>query len=229
MSTENVLQGILSQKIVQDGGGYAARTDIVNVDNITATSINATSMIANNFRSTSAAGPHFSTAGNLLKVSTTTAANTAGTFDLNGNNLIDSGGNRQRPADPAGSDWAPYITLGSDINTNGRIITDRNGAVGFGTNIDLQGRDVNNVDQLRFANDSEIAISTQVGQITSSASNTITESSSITGVSAQSLVLITPTSDPEASRYWVTTATGKIQINVNPAKAITFNYFILRY
>ena len=35
MSTQNVLQGILSQKIVQDGeGGYAVSTDIVNVDNV---------------------------------------------------------------------------------------------------------------------------------------------------------------------------------------------------
>jgi len=36
MSTQNVLQGILYQKIVQDGEGYAVRTDIVNVDNIIA-------------------------------------------------------------------------------------------------------------------------------------------------------------------------------------------------
>jgi hypothetical protein len=34
MSTENVLQGILSQKIVQSGGVYSAKTDVVNVDTI---------------------------------------------------------------------------------------------------------------------------------------------------------------------------------------------------
>jgi hypothetical protein len=34
MSTENVLQGILSQKIVQTGGVYSVKTDLVNVDNI---------------------------------------------------------------------------------------------------------------------------------------------------------------------------------------------------
>ena len=34
MSTENVLQGILSQKIVQTGGVYSAKTDLVNVDTI---------------------------------------------------------------------------------------------------------------------------------------------------------------------------------------------------
>ena len=34
MSTENVLQGILSQKIVQTGGVYSAKTDVVNVDTI---------------------------------------------------------------------------------------------------------------------------------------------------------------------------------------------------
>jgi hypothetical protein len=39
MSTQNVLQGILSQKIVQDGEGYAVRTDIVNVDNILASGV----------------------------------------------------------------------------------------------------------------------------------------------------------------------------------------------
>lgn len=34
MSTQNTLQGILSQKIVQSGGVYSAKTDVVNVDNI---------------------------------------------------------------------------------------------------------------------------------------------------------------------------------------------------
>ena len=34
MSTQNTLQGILSQKIVQSDGVYSAKTDIVNVDSI---------------------------------------------------------------------------------------------------------------------------------------------------------------------------------------------------
>jgi hypothetical protein len=38
MSTESIIQGILSPKVVSDGStGYTTKTDIVNVDNITAT------------------------------------------------------------------------------------------------------------------------------------------------------------------------------------------------
>ena len=36
MSTQNIIQGIVSPKVVSDGtGGYQVKTDIVNVDNIT--------------------------------------------------------------------------------------------------------------------------------------------------------------------------------------------------
>ena len=133
MSTENVLQGILSQKIVQDGAGYAARTDIVNVDNITANSITTTSLAPSSINATgnitasrlilsSAAEPHITTAGDTLQIATTTAVNTAGFFDLNGNTIRDTGGNRT-------GYWANYITLGSNINTEGFSIGTRNGQI----------------------------------------------------------------------------------------------------
>jgi hypothetical protein len=46
MSVQNVLQGILSQKVVADGSGYAVKNDLVNIDtvNISSTSTQAGSI-----------------------------------------------------------------------------------------------------------------------------------------------------------------------------------------
>ena len=43
MSVQNVLQGILSQKVVADGGGYSVKNDIVNVDTVNAIGVNLAS------------------------------------------------------------------------------------------------------------------------------------------------------------------------------------------
>jgi hypothetical protein len=225
MSTENVLQGILSQKIVQDGDGYAARTDIVNVDNITANSITTTSLTpssinttgnitAASLRLTSAAGPHITTAGNTLQIATTTAANTGGFFNLNGNTIRDTGGNRT-------GEWANYITLGSNLNTEGFVIGARIGQIELVNTLDMNTRSIERVNQLEL-----IPESTQAGIINcSTTTNTI---SGITGVTSTSIVIVTPTSQPTGS-YWVTTGTGTITLNLQNSQSINFNYYIAKY
>jgi hypothetical protein len=225
MSTENVLQGILSQKIVQDGGGYAARTDIVNVDNITANSITTTSLAPSSINATgnitasrlilnSAAGPHISTTGNTLKIATTTAASTSGTFNLNGNTIIDTGGNRTGP-------WADYITLGSNLNTEGFSIGTRTGQIELVNTLDMNTRSIERVSQLQLTSDSA-----QAGIINcSTTTNTI---SGITGVTSTSIVIVTPTTQPTGS-YWVTTGGGTITLNLQNSQSITFNYYIAKY
>lgn len=232
MSTENVLQGILSQKIVQDGAGYAARTDIVNVDNITANSIvtgsittgsintsgtitsGGSSITASSLRLTSAAGPHITTEGNTLQIATTTPANTAGFFNLNGNTIRDTGGNRT-------GQWADYITLGSNLNTEGFAIGTRTGQIELVNTLDMNTRSIERVSQLQLTSDSA-----QAGIINcSTTTNTI---SGITGVTSTSIVIVTPTSQPTGS-YWVTTGTGTITLNLQNAQTITFNYYIAKY
>jgi hypothetical protein len=250
MSTENVLQGILSQKIVQDGAGYAARTDIVNVDNITANSIvtgsittgsintsgtitsGGSSITASSLRLTSAAGPHIRTAGDTLQIATTTAANTAGFFDLNGNTIIDSGGNRL--VLPAGqSNWSKYITLGANVNTNGFSIATQNGYIEIVDTIDMNTRSILRVDRLQLNTDSQQAGTITVLNGQSSQQITITTPPSapeFVGVSSSSIVIVTPTS-LITNRYWVTPGSGTITVNVNPAASadITFNYYIAKY
>lgn len=157
MSTENVLQGILSQKIVQDGGGYVARTDIVNVDNITATGdivaasittngpIEMTgdissdgSITANNLNLTSITGPHISSTRNSIRISTLSASGnefSQGTFDL-GNNLIIS----SRAVDSGGL-VEGRVTMGAELDMKGQDINDtvvnQFGGIKFGKNITL--------------------------------------------------------------------------------------------
>lgn len=153
MSTENVLQGILSQKIVQDGGGYVARTDIVNVDNITVTGdivaasittngpIEMTgdissdgSITANNLNVTSISGPHISATGTSIRISTLSELDdefSQGRFDL-GNNLIVSS-----RAVNSGGLVAGRVTMGAELNMNGNPINDTVGIVRFGKNISL--------------------------------------------------------------------------------------------
>jgi len=44
MSVQNVLQGVLSQKVVaDDGGGYSVKNDLVNVDTVNAIGVNLAS------------------------------------------------------------------------------------------------------------------------------------------------------------------------------------------
>lgn len=47
MSTQNVVEGIVSQKVVQNGSGYAVKTDIVNVDTVNVDTINANTVNSN--------------------------------------------------------------------------------------------------------------------------------------------------------------------------------------
>lgn len=48
MSTQNVIEGILSQKVVQSGSGYAVKTDIKNIDTVTCNTLNGNISFTNN-------------------------------------------------------------------------------------------------------------------------------------------------------------------------------------
>jgi hypothetical protein len=96
MSTQNVLQGILSQKIVQDGEGYAVRTDIVNVDNVFATGavVGAggiiTPSLATDNLTIQGETPTITVDGNELGPNTLTIdapLSVNGALNLNGNNI----------------------------------------------------------------------------------------------------------------------------------------------
>ena len=234
MSTENVLQGILSQKIVQDGAGYAARTDIVNVDNITANSIvtgsittgsintsgtitsGGSSITASSLRLTSAAGPHITTAGNTLQIATTTAADTAGFFNLNGNTIRDTGGNRT-------GQWANYITLGSNLNTEGFSIGTRTGQIELVNTLDMNTRSIERVSQLQLTSDSA-----QAGTIVFTTSGSTTVDTAVPGVTSSSVVILTPTTS-FAGTYTLSTQTNNVRLVLGAGADITFNYFVAKY
>jgi hypothetical protein len=167
MSTENILQGILSQKIVQTGGVYSAKTDIVNVDNITATGdirtnglidaaggINLTGDITTDGSIASGGSitcdgtitsggsitgtvlnldsntqPNISTTGTTLQISTS-INNDGGKFDLNGNELINSGGNKT-------GIFREFITIGTNLNMGNSRIDSEDGLVIFGQDLGL--------------------------------------------------------------------------------------------
>jgi hypothetical protein len=290
MSTENILQGILSQKIVQTGGVYSAKTDIVNVDNITATGdirtnglidaaggINMTgtiesnsSITCNNLVSTSATGPHISTTRPSLKISTSLTDGT-GTFDLNNNKLISSGG-------------LGRVRMGAELDLAGNKIENTGGAgtIIFGKNIDLvehrltegsiQVSNCKNFgdfeDAINFQSVSRSGTSTgwhpPISNITGkfnikdncgtmtidntgSPGTSTSVAVSISGITDNSIVIVTPTSNLGSHSgmpitYWVVTTgvapteslptpTGTITINTSShvSGIKTFNYFIAKY
>jgi hypothetical protein len=164
----------------------------------------------------SAAGPHIRTEGDTLQLATTTPANTAGFFNLNGNTIRDTGGNRT-------GDWANYITLGSNLNTEGFSIGTRTGQIELVNTLDMNTRSIERVSQLQLTSDSA-----QAGKINCVSGTNPTTITGITGVTSTSVVIVTPTSQPTGS-YWVTTGTGTITLNLQIAQTITFNYYIAKY
>jgi hypothetical protein len=269
MSTENILQGILSQKIVQTGGVYSAKTDIVNVDNITATGdirtngvidaaggidltgtiSSSSSITCNNLVSTSATGPHISTTRPSLKIST--SLTDGGTFDLNNNKLISSGGlGRVRMGvelDVAGNKIentsGSFILFGKDLNLNDHRLTEGSIQVSNCKNFgDFE-------DAINFQSVSRSGTSTGwhppisniTGQfnikdncgtmtIDNTGSGTSTSVAvSIAGITTNSIVIVTPTSSLGSHSgmpitYWVVT-TGAIPTESapTPTGTITIN------
>ena len=308
MSTQNVLQGILSQKIVQDGeGGYAVRTDIVNVDNILVTGYVAAvgGIVASAFSTESLeitgetptilvqsndSGPNTLTIdaplsvngplnlnGNNINGLTNITVDDVNSFTLSSNsvvattlttpNIIVSGPSPSistQVADRALSINAPIdlkdnvlsstgsasqIRLGSTLNLNNNSITTTAGSsINFISPINLNNNNLANIQNVNLnaivfnAGTPSISTSgvntpliinaplrfntTQAGQIIVSSGTTGT--AGVIGVTATSVVIVTPTSQP-TGRYWVTTSTGTITLNLETAQGITFNYFVARY
>jgi hypothetical protein len=307
MSTQNVLQGILSQKIVQDGEGYAVRTDIVNVDNVIASGgvFGAAGIITSSFETenftirgeTPTITVYDNDSGpNTLTIDAPLSVN--GPLNLNGNNingltnlLVDNvnsntvsatslvTGTLTTPniivsgttptistqiADRALSINAPIdlkdnvlsstgsasqIRLGSTLNLNNNSITTTAGSyINFISGINLNNNNLANIQNVNLnamtfsgstaniytrspttpliINAPLRFTTTQAGQIIVSSGNTGT--ANVTDVTATSVVIVTPTSQP-TGRYWVTTSTGTITLNLETAQNITFNYFVARY
>jgi hypothetical protein len=308
MSTQNVLQGILSQKIVQDGEGYAVRTDIVNVDNVIATGavFGAGGIITPSFETENFtirgetptitvdpndSGPNTLTIdaplsvngplnlnGNNINGLTNLTAEDLNSFTLSSNsvvattlttpNIIVSGTTPSistQLADRAllinapidlkdnvlsSTGSASQIRLGSTLNLNNNSITTTAGSsINFISGINLNNNNLANIQNVNlnamtfsgstaniytrspttplFINAPLRFTTTQAGQIIVSSGNT-TGTANVTDVTATSVVIVTPTSQP-TGRYWVTTSTGTITLNLETAQAITFNYFVARY
>jgi hypothetical protein len=310
MSTQNVLQGILSQKIVQDGeGGYAVRTDIVNVDNVVATGavFGAGGILATTFITESLtingqtptisveandSGPNTLTIdaplsvngplnlnGNNINGLTNLTAEDLNSFTLSSNsvvattlttpNIIVSGTTPSistQLADRAllinapidlknnilsSTGGASQIRLGSTLNLNNNSITTTAGSsINFISPINLNSNNLANVQNVNlnamtfsgstaniytrspttplFINAPLRFTTTQAGQIICVSGTNPTTITGITDVTATSVVIVTPTSQPDG-RYWVTTSTGTITLNLETAQNITFNYFVARY
>lgn len=258
MSVQNVLQGVLSQKVVADGGGYAVKNDLVNIDSITASNLsigtldlsgglsadlnlNGKQIINDNGTLTRLGNIDMN--GKILSDSTATSSTgvTLGSnLDLKGKLIVDSG--------TEGS-YAGYVTFGSDINMKGKVITNSVGSqpVQFGTDIGLNRHDIQEVTSFHI-----YSPSTQAGQIqipNGQSSAAVTTAAAVGGkyylpgsndtivdplshVTANSIVVVTPTSDIGSLRYWVTTETRLVRVNLhdpNPGPAIKFNYWIAKY
>ena len=116
MATQSLLENIVSPKIVGDGsGGYIAKTDIVNIDNLVVNTINGLPP--------GSGGGAVGFDGKFVPVTPTTAP-----LDLNGHSLTDSIQN---------------ITLGKPLNMNGQLLTDPT-AVKLGSSLDMNGNVITN-------------------------------------------------------------------------------------
>ena len=90
MSTQNIIQGIVSPKVVSDGtGGYQVKTDIVNVDNVTvsgsfsgsfATNQCGRAQLSNGTASVSVSGV---IASSIILVTKATTGGTAAQYSVN--------------------------------------------------------------------------------------------------------------------------------------------------
>lgn len=243
MSVQNVLQGVLSQKVVADGGGgYSVKNDIVNVDTIAASSLNLSSGLSSdlnlngkqiiNDTGTLTRLGNINMNGKILS-DTTGAVKLGSILDLNGNLLKNSG------AGVNGFDG--HIALGSPLDMNNKILTNSGGlGVYLGTTLDMASQQIINATQIRIIStaplngDGSISTnkvkldsgSTQAGTVTTSGSTAAT-TFNIANVTSTSIVVVTPKASVGA--YYVTTGTGTITITLASASAVDFNYYIAKY
>lgn len=242
MSVQNVLQGILSQKVVAAGSGYAVKNDLVNIDNIASTGI-ITGTIG--FTSGTAGGPNglssqlklngyqiinntditlnglgnIDMSGRVLSDSTstqTTGVKLGSNLDLKGNLIVSNG-----TYSGSGPDYSKYVKFGAPIDLNNHELTTSTGQIDFGTDATLSGHDFFDIGSMHLS-----STSTQAGTISITSNTSVTLS--VTGVTTTSIVVVTPKTNPSAY-YWVTTGTGSITINTSAATTTTFNYYIAKY
>ena len=236
MSTESIIQGILSPKVVSDGsGGYTTKTDIVNVDNITAT---------NNIFAEDVSG------NGIIHAPTINGANVNGSLSLS----VGTPGN-PRTITSNGSDTmifnsnfdlqdhtitssvnhpnysVPFVNFGCRLNLNGNEIFTETGDILFGTDINTQGYTINDITGTINLGAKLSFNSAQYGTITITSGNT-NNYAGVSGIKSSSIVIATPTSDLGGTSFWVTTDNGgKIIITLSSpiGSNATFNYFVAKF
>jgi hypothetical protein len=150
---------------------------------------------------------------------------------------------------PISTTTGSAVVLGNNLNLNGNSIQTISGAsIGFNSSLNLNNNNIGNVGSLNlnaltftgatpgiFTTNLTTQLNinaplnltgTQAGQIIVSSGTTGT--ATVTGVTSTSVVIVTPTSQPDG-RYWVTTSANIITLNLETAQGITFNYFVARY
>jgi hypothetical protein len=145
MSVQNTLQGILSQKVVQNGSGYSVHTDIVNVDNITTTGtisttgailttqpVNCDSII---FRPGSA-GEIYSRTGTGVTTGAGVVTMNNTDINLNGNQIINDSGTLSHLGN---IDMHGKIISDSTASQTTATVTNGISGIKFGNHIDLNG------------------------------------------------------------------------------------------
>ena len=213
--------------------------NINGLTNITVDDVNSFTLSSNSVVATTLTTPNIIVSGTTPSISTQLAG-----YALSINAPIDL---KDNVLSSTGS--ASQIRLGSTLNLNNNSITTTAGSsINFISPINLNNNNLANIQNVNLNaivfNAGTPSISTsgvntaliinaplklttaQAGQIIVSSGTTGT--AGVTGVTATSVVIVTPTSSP-TGRYWVTTSTGTITLNLETAQAITFNYFVAKY
>lgn len=217
MSTESILQNVLSPKVVSDGsGGYTTKTDIVNVDNITATGTITTSS--------------FSAHGGDLTLHDITATGTITSDTIKATGVLkigdtftitpSSGGSAAITGSIGlagtlyGGNFGTKLFIGNDLYLNTGTLRNVNS---------IMGDAGINVNTLLNANGG-LSGSFQVGQC-----GTGTFGSAVVNplVTSSSIIIVTPISDVGGNVPYVEATTGSFTVTC--AGGTTFNYFIAKF
>lgn len=244
MSTQSTIEGILSQKVVQNGSGYAIQNDIVNVDNISSTGLIKTT------GSILSSGPVACDNITFRQGSSAGIYAMDGTIHLNSSHLDLNGGLLK---DTSNSGF-PTIKLGSNLDTQSNQIVSGSGTILMGSDASFLYHGIRDT-YLTLSNqldgstwnpaitfeDKSIGSHDPIANITgrfnikTENAGTIYISGSNYGdrskdnITGNSIVIVTPAFDITGVQYWVTTGVNNIRINTSQAVTGTFNYFIVSY
>ena len=206
MSTENILQGIISPKVVSDGsGGYVAKADIVNIDRIEATGNIVTD-------------GSIATTGGISSSTSVTAPDVV-------TDSIGNGSNLQVNGTINGVDGG-RLTLGADLDLNGHSLYTHAGQITIATNLNANGYCL----LFNKSDATSSCIATQ--QCGTCMSNTyITISLAEGGVTQTDtpVIIVTPLADPGSFFYVTNNSPGTHQFKIICLNTITFNYFIASF